>query len=68
MKKIKTWLRTSLVHDRFSDLSILYIEKDTSKNIKSDDILNIFADTNIYEYLSLKKILIMFKYTLFSVF
>jgi hypothetical protein len=52
MKKIKTWLRTSLVQDRFSDFSILYNEKDKSKNIKSDDILNIFAVTNIY--LSLK--------------
>jgi hypothetical protein len=50
MKKIKTW--TSLVHNKFSDLSILYIEKDISKNIKSHDILNIFADTN--RYLSLK--------------
>jgi hypothetical protein len=30
MKKIKTWLRTSLIHDWFSDLSILYIEKDIS--------------------------------------
>jgi hypothetical protein len=44
MKKVKTWLRTSLVHDRFSDLLVLYIEKDILKNIKSDDILNIFAD------------------------
>jgi hypothetical protein len=39
MKKIKTWLR-------FSDLSILYIENNISKNIKSDGILNISADTN----------------------
>jgi hypothetical protein len=53
MKKIKTWLRILLVQDRFSDLSILYIEIDTSKNIKSDDILNIFTDTN--KYLSLKQ-------------
>jgi hypothetical protein len=45
MKKIKIWLM-------FSDLSILYIENNKSKNIKSDDILNIFADTN--KYLSLK--------------
>jgi hypothetical protein len=52
MKKIKTWLRTLLVQDRFSDLSILYIVKDISKNIKSDAILNIFGDTN--RYLSLK--------------
>jgi hypothetical protein len=52
MKKIKTWLRTLLVQDRFSNLSILYIEKDVSKNIKSDYILSIFANTN--SYLSLK--------------
>jgi hypothetical protein len=37
MKKIKIWLRTLLVQDRFRNLSILYIEKDISKNIKSDD-------------------------------
>jgi hypothetical protein len=52
MKKIKTWLRTPLVQDWFSDLSILFIEKDISKNIKSNDILNIFDDTN--RHLSLK--------------
>jgi len=48
MKKIKTWLRTSILQDRFSNLSILYIEKDMSKNINSNDILNIFADKNRY--------------------
>jgi hypothetical protein len=48
MKKIKTWLRTSLVQDRFSDLSIYSIKKDKSKNMIIDDILNIFADTNRY--------------------
>jgi len=48
MRKIKTWLRTSMLQDRFSDLSILYIEKDMSKNINSNDILNIFADKNRY--------------------
>jgi hypothetical protein len=47
-KKIKTLLRTLLVQDRFSKLSILYIEKDISKNIKSDDILSIFVNTNSY--------------------
>jgi hypothetical protein len=39
VKTIKTWLR-------FSDLSVLCIEKDTSKNIRTDDILNISADSN----------------------
>jgi len=48
MKKIKTWLRTSMLQDRFSNLSILYIEKDMSKNININDILNIFADKNRY--------------------
>jgi hypothetical protein len=52
MKKIKTWLRTSFAQDSFSDFSILYIEKYISKNVKSDDVLNIFADTN--RYFSLK--------------
>jgi hypothetical protein len=37
-----------LVHDKSSDLSILYIEKNTSINVKSDGILNISADTNGY--------------------
>jgi hypothetical protein len=46
LKKLKTWLRTLLVQDRFSNLSILYIEKDIMKNIKSDDILSISANTN----------------------
>jgi hypothetical protein len=27
IKKIKTWLRTSMLQDRFSDISILYIKK-----------------------------------------
>jgi hypothetical protein len=52
MKKIKTWLRTSMLQDRFSNRSILYIEKDMSKNIHSNDILNINADN--YRYLLLK--------------
>jgi len=43
MRKIKTWLRTSMLQDRFSDLSILYIEKDVSKNINSNDILEYFC-------------------------
>jgi len=48
MKKIKTWPRTSMLQDRFSNLSILYIEKNMSKNINNNDILNIFADKNRY--------------------
>jgi hypothetical protein len=51
-EKIKTWIRKLLVQDKFSDLSIIYIEKNVSKSIKSDNILNIFANTN--RYLSLK--------------
>ncbi|KAL4121876.1 hypothetical protein QTP88_014298 [Uroleucon formosanum] len=48
MQKIKTWLRTSMIQDKFIDLSLLYIEKDLTKNINSNDILNIFANKNRY--------------------
>lgn len=69
MRKIKTLLRTSMFRDRFSNVFILYIEKDMSKNINNNDILNIFAYKNIKFFIKIKnKILINFKYTLFSVF
>lgn len=48
MRKIKTWLRTSMLQDRFTDISILYIEKDISKFINTDEILNLFSDKNRY--------------------
>jgi hypothetical protein len=36
MRKIKIWLRTLLVQDRFSDLSIIYSEKDIPKKYKNE--------------------------------
>lgn len=43
MRRIKTWLRTCMNQDRFSNLSIMNIEKDIP--INNEDILNIFEKT-----------------------
>ncbi|XP_027854498.2 uncharacterized protein LOC114133074 [Aphis gossypii] len=43
MRRIKTWLRTCMNQDRFSNLSIMNIEKDIP--INNEDLLNIFEKT-----------------------
>ncbi|XP_025405922.1 uncharacterized protein LOC112680132 [Sipha flava] len=43
MRRIKTWLRTCMNQDRFSNLSIMNIEKDIP--INNEDILTIFEKT-----------------------
>jgi len=48
MRRIKTWLRTSMLQERFNNTSILYIEKEISKSIDSETIINIFAQNNRY--------------------
>jgi len=42
MRRIKNWLRTSMLQQRFSNLSILNIERDITNNLKSEQILNKF--------------------------
>jgi len=42
MRKIKPWLRTSIQQKKINELSILYIEKDKTKLLNNDTILNIF--------------------------
>jgi len=42
MRRIKNWLRTSMLQQRFSNLSILNIERKITKNLKSEQILNKF--------------------------
>jgi len=44
MRRIKTWLRTSMLQDRFTQVSILYIEKSDTKIINKDIILKQFAE------------------------
>lgn len=44
MRRIKTWLRSTMTNDRFTNLSILNIEKDLSYVIESEKVLNIFAN------------------------
>lgn len=40
MRRIKTWLRTSMTQERFSDLSILHIEKEyIESNVMADKFL-----------------------------
>lgn len=46
MRRIKTWLRTSMVQNRFDDLSIINIEKCMAKTINYDDIVDAFANQN----------------------
>ncbi|KAL4091985.1 hypothetical protein QTP88_026579 [Uroleucon formosanum] len=42
MRKIKTWLRTSIHQKKFNEHSILYIEKDKTKALSNEAILNTF--------------------------
>lgn len=42
MRKIKPWLRTSIQQKKFNELSILYIEKDKTKALNNDTIINTF--------------------------
>lgn len=48
MKKIKTWLRTSMLQNWFTNVSIINIEKDISNNIDVNEILSLFANENRY--------------------
>src|SRR5580765_4300772 len=48
MHRIKTWLRTSMLQERFNNTSILYIEKEISKSINTETIVNIFTQKNRY--------------------
>lgn len=44
MRKVKTWLRTSMLQEKFNNSSILYIEKDININIEK--VIDIFANKN----------------------
>lgn len=46
MRKIKNWLRTSMNQDRFTNLSIIYIERDLSNDLSNEQILDKFAISN----------------------
>jgi len=46
MRRVKTWLRSTMIQERFSNLSIIHIERDISNNIDSEEILNKFAIAN----------------------
>jgi len=46
MRRIKTWMRSTMVENRFNDLSIINIEKDLAKQINNTDIVNAFSNKN----------------------
>lgn len=48
MKRIKTWLRSSMLQNRFNNLAIINIEKEISKKIDKEDILDSFAEKHKY--------------------
>lgn len=41
MRRISTYIRSTMNHDRFSSLAIINIERDVSNNINAEDILEI---------------------------
>lgn len=43
MRRINIYLRSNMAQNRFTNLSILNIERELSNTIKNDDILNQFA-------------------------
>lgn len=47
MRRIKTWLRTTMLQDRFSALALLNIENEFVKEkVSAEQVLNIFAEGN----------------------
>jgi len=44
MRRINTYLRSNMEQDRFTDLSIINIERELSNQIDNEQILNKFAE------------------------
>lgn len=44
MKRIRNWLWSAMAQDRFSDLSLLYIENDLTANLSGENIVDIYAN------------------------
>lgn len=43
MRRLKNWMRTSMVQQRFTNLSVINIERDLANKIVPEEILNTFA-------------------------
>ncbi|XP_026814841.1 uncharacterized protein LOC113554939 [Rhopalosiphum maidis] len=52
-RRIKTWLRSSMLQNRFNNLAIIIIKNDISKTIDREVILDSFAKIK-YRYIVLK--------------
>jgi hypothetical protein len=44
MRRINTYLRSNMAKNRFTNLSIINIERELLSTIKNEDILNQFAE------------------------
>ncbi|KAE9522305.1 hypothetical protein AGLY_017296 [Aphis glycines] len=62
MRRIKNWTRNTLTNDRFTNMSILHIERDLSHEIESENIttprsigssLQIYTSTKIIQHISM---------------
>lgn len=62
----KTWLRNSMLQERFNNTKLLFIEKEISKYIDTETIIDIFAQINKYIQLKKKKI-VTIQYFIFYV-
>jgi len=54
IKRIKSYLRNSMLRDNRSSLSIIDIEKSEAKPLNIEDIINIFAKCHNYRRILLK--------------
>ncbi|KAL4098165.1 hypothetical protein QTP88_022815 [Uroleucon formosanum] len=50
MRRIKTWVRTSMYQERFTNLSIVHMEKDVTKNMDTELFLIIIKILNNMEW------------------
>jgi len=53
MRRLKNWLRSSMLQQRFTNLSIINIERDLANDIGPEKILNTVASIDRKIYLTL---------------
>lgn len=46
MRRVKNWLRSTMDEERFTNLSLLCIERDLTKTIDNNNVLDIFLNNN----------------------
>jgi hypothetical protein len=54
MKRIKSYLRNSMLHNNLSSLTIIAIEKSEAKSLNIEDIIKIFVECHSNRRILLK--------------